>query len=129
MKKLFVTLTAVAMMVMAIGAVSAEEAADTVITETGYQVNFIDEDGDGVCDLFGEGGQGYGQGFIDEDGDGLCDITGLPMGEQGQAGAQAGAGAKVGGNESRGVGRSVDRGSRGARLQDGTGENEDCILN
>ena len=36
--------------------------------------NFVDEDGDGVCDLRGTGrGQGNGPGFVDEDGDGQCD--------------------------------------------------------
>ena len=38
---------------------------------------FIDEDGDGVCDNWtGSGRCGNGQGFIDEDGDGLCDNCG-----------------------------------------------------
>lgn len=41
--------------------------------------NFIDEDGDGLCDNWAGGGSGRcgnGQGFIDEDGDGLCDNCG-----------------------------------------------------
>ena len=40
--------------------------------------NFVDEDGDGVCDNWTGGGGwcGNGQGFIDEDGDGLCDNCG-----------------------------------------------------
>ncbi len=50
------------------------------------QVNFIDTDGDGICDNFvdsdGDGkcdhcaGLGSGTGFIDEDGDGKCDNAG-----------------------------------------------------
>jgi hypothetical protein len=36
--------------------------------------NFIDEDGDGMCDLSNTGrGQGTGSGFEDADGDGVCD--------------------------------------------------------
>ena len=39
--------------------------------------NFVDEDGDGVCDNWtGSGRCGNGQGFIDQDGDGLCDNCG-----------------------------------------------------
>ena len=40
--------------------------------------NFIDEDGDGVCDNWtgGSGRCGNGQCFIDEDGDGVCDNCG-----------------------------------------------------
>ena len=34
---------------------------------------FIDEDGDGVCDVCGGEGQGA---FVDEDGDGVCDLCG-----------------------------------------------------
>ena len=41
--------------------------------------NFIDEDGDGLCDNWAGGGSGRcgnGQCFIDEDGDGVCDNCG-----------------------------------------------------
>ena len=44
--------------------------------------NFIDEDGDGLCDNWAGGGGwcGNGQCFIDEDGDGVCDNwTSRPM--------------------------------------------------
>ena len=49
---------------------------------------FVDEDGDGLCDICGSAaGEGYGAGgglgangagsqFVDEDGDGLCDLAG-----------------------------------------------------
>jgi len=37
--------------------------------------NFVDEDGDGICDHDGTG-QGQGSGFVDEDGDGVCDHAG-----------------------------------------------------
>jgi hypothetical protein len=42
---------------------------------------FVDEDGDGLCDVCGGlPGEGYGQ-FVDEDGDGLCDVCGEALGE------------------------------------------------
>ncbi|GAB4281314.1 MAG: hypothetical protein Kow0080_34780 [Candidatus Promineifilaceae bacterium] len=67
-----------------------------------YGPNFVDEDGDGVCDVCGGVPQGgmYGNGrrygaaggqpnFVDEDGDGVCDICGnMPYaGQNGAAGA------------------------------------------
>jgi hypothetical protein len=46
----------------------------------GQGAGFVDEDGDGVCDLMGSGGRGQfgrrmggGPGFVDENGDGVCD--------------------------------------------------------
>ena len=55
----------------------------------GVGTAFVDEDGDGQCDLMGTGqaGQGYGprgfgaQGanFVDEDGDGVCDLVGSDL--------------------------------------------------
>lgn len=52
----------------------------------GPGMNFIDEDGNGICDRFEHGqnmhqnmgrnmgrGMGHGQHFMDEDGDGICD--------------------------------------------------------
>ena len=36
--------------------------------------NYVDEDGDGICDNYQSGQcHGYGEGFVDEDGDGICD--------------------------------------------------------
>ncbi|RMD47865.1 MAG: hypothetical protein D6835_06935 [Candidatus Thermofonsia bacterium] len=67
-----------------------------------YGPNFVDEDGDGVCDVCGGVPQGdmYGNGrrfgaagqhpnFVDEDGDGVCDICGNEpyAGPNGAAGA------------------------------------------
>ena len=37
---------------------------------------FVDQDGDGACDHAGKGGCGRGQGFSDQDGDGVCDHAG-----------------------------------------------------
>ena len=58
--------------------------------QDGINDNFIDADGDGVCDLtglpVGSGGfidvneDGVNDNFVDADGDGLCDLTGLPVG-------------------------------------------------
>jgi len=40
----------------------------------GMRGRFVDEDGDGVCDLRGtDQGHEHGRGFVDEDGDGVCD--------------------------------------------------------
>ena len=43
----------------------------------GQYCQFVDEDGDGICDNYGTGrcgmGLGNGTGFIDADGDGICD--------------------------------------------------------
>ncbi len=53
--------------------------------------NFVDNDGDGVCDYAGNGqmgrrgmagqgqGTGMGAGFVDNDGDGVCDYAGSGM--------------------------------------------------
>jgi len=72
------------------------------------QTGFVDEDGDGVCDLCGNvPGSGEGANFIDEDGDGVCDNCGSVIG--GQAG-----GYRTG--EGKGT---MDR----DRLNDGSGEN------
>ena len=61
--------------------------------------NFIDENGDGICDLYQGGGQGIGRqagvrgqgglgNFVDADGDGVCDNAGSGM-------RGAGRGARV----------------------------------
>ena len=52
---------------------------DEVPTNDEAVYSFVDEDGDGVCDNYTEGGKGLGYGrgsgenFVDEDGDGICD--------------------------------------------------------
>jgi hypothetical protein len=61
---------------------------------------FVDEDGDGICDLAGTGqGQGTGPGYEDADGDGVCDHAGT--GQQGQQG-QRGQRGQRGGQGMRG---------------------------
>jgi len=53
-----------------------DEAAPATQT---LSTNFIDENGDGICDNWQAGGQSLGLGkgnrenFVDEDGDGVCD--------------------------------------------------------
>jgi hypothetical protein len=37
------------------------------------RTNFIDGNGDGICDNRQSGGQSTGNGYVDEDGDGICD--------------------------------------------------------
>ncbi|RMF70161.1 MAG: hypothetical protein D6743_00720, partial [Calditrichaeota bacterium] len=54
------------------------------VTPWGRGMNFVDEDGNGICDRFeqGRGGRHSGPGmrqgrhFVDEDGDGMCDYRG-----------------------------------------------------
>ncbi|MCD6307874.1 MAG: hypothetical protein J7M24_02625 [Candidatus Latescibacteria bacterium] len=48
---------------------------------------FVDEDGDGVCDNhvageYGRKGLGNGANFVDEDGDGICDFAGTGRGQR-----------------------------------------------
>jgi len=103
-------LSLLAILVVGVSMVAAQGPAggDTPVAPG---ANFIDEDGDGQCDLCGSdqagnGGAGYGQGyglhgngaaganFVDEDGDGQCDLMGTGVTGQGQGfGAQSGNGA------------------------------------
>lgn len=51
--------------------------------QTTRALNFIDENGNGICDRFeqmqriGPGANGRGRNFVDEDGDGICDHRGV----------------------------------------------------
>lgn len=38
--------------------------------------NYVDADGDGVCDNLGTGTCGQGRNYVDADGDGVCDNLG-----------------------------------------------------
>ena len=77
--------------------------------------NFVDADGDGVCDNWGSGNQrlrtpgcglGQGQGFIDADNDGVCDNW------NGQgAGVQRGQGRGLGQGQGQGHGNGNGNGS------------------
>lgn len=76
--------------------------------------NFVDADGDGVCDNWGSGNQrlrtpgcglGQGQGFIDADNDGVCDNW------NGQcAGVQRGQGRGLGQGQGQGQGHGNGNG-------------------
>lgn len=77
--------------------------------------NFVDADGDGVCDNWGSGNQrlrtpgcGLGQGFIDADNDGVCDNW------NGQgAGVQRGQGRGLGQGQGQGQGHGNGNGNGG----------------
>ena len=110
----------------AIMALAAEAAPQTAPSQTDEQApvafgpNFIDEDGDGVCDNYascpGRRGQGYAPNFIDRDGDGVCDNYPTRAQFQGRGYVQQrspGLG-RVGPGYGRGYGRWAGRG-RGAR--------------
>lgn len=71
MKKAFVGILAATAAVI-IGTTSAFAAAQG----TGYRRNFVDADGDGICDNAGRGEAGCGRYFVDADGDGICDNAG-----------------------------------------------------
>ncbi len=63
------------------GAQYVDEDGDGVCDNIGDRPEFVDEDGDGVCDNNcgrGRGGCGCGGNgnFVDEDGDGICDNIG-----------------------------------------------------
>ncbi len=91
--------------------------------------NFVDADGDGVCDNWGSGNQrlrtpgcglGQGQGFIDADNDGVCDNwngqgTGLGQGfidadNDGVCDNWNGQGAGVQRGQGRGLGQGQGQG-------------------
>ena len=81
MKKIVVLVVALAM-ILSFAAVAY--GTDEVVNgrQFGYtnrvQRQFVDEDGDGICDNTGlRAGNGMRNGFIDEDGDGICDNGGF----------------------------------------------------
>lgn len=51
--------------------------SETVAAETETGVNYVDADGDGICDNYDGTSNGYGNGcgagYVDADGDGVCD--------------------------------------------------------
>ena len=79
--------------------------------------NFVDADGDGVCDNWGSGNQrlrtpgcglSQGAGFVDADGDGVCDNW------NGQgAGVQRGQGRGLGQGQGQGQGHGNGNGNGG----------------
>ncbi len=87
MKRLLIVLSVVAV-VLTVGGVWAFAAwAQGPATGTPTPTRpFVDEDGDGLCDVCG---RAPGQGPVDEDGDGVCDLnaTGQGCGMMRRAGA------------------------------------------
>ncbi|MBK8047074.1 MAG: hypothetical protein IPK16_08100 [Anaerolineales bacterium] len=106
-RKLMVPVFAALAMVMVMG--TAAFAADAPVAQpsvAGQCVNFVDADGDGVCDNAGQQlGQGSGQpavqgtglglntndAFVDADGDGVCDNLGTQVPLRDGTGSQNGA--------------------------------------
>ena len=84
--------------------------------------NFVDADGDGVCDNWGSGNQrlrtpgcglGQGAGFVDADGDGVCDNwNGQGAGVQRGQGRGLGQGQGQGHGNGNGNGGGWGRGNR-----------------
>ncbi len=66
-KKLFATMMAIAVSVSCI-----TPAAVSRGNGRGRALNYVDANGDGICDYFGTG-RGCGRWFTDANGDGICD--------------------------------------------------------
>lgn len=66
MKKAFLGILG-AIIAVSVGTTSAFAAG------SGARRNFIDTDGDGVCDNYGDRPSKGSKNFVDEDGDGICD--------------------------------------------------------
>lgn len=72
---------------------------------------YVDENNDGVCDYYGTGG--YGCKFADEDGDGVCDFYGVRHDGYGRNFVDADDDGVCDNN--RGYGLGMGRGFRGGR--------------
>ena len=84
-RNILIALTVIAILALGVSLAAADELTAPVTPGT----NFVDADGDGVCDLYGSQaamGQNRGQaamsggsqlGFVDADADGVCDNAGL----------------------------------------------------
>ncbi len=103
----------------------ANVVGETAVAPNGPGDNFIDEDGDGICDTCGNTpGTGAGNGagnFVDEDGDGICDDCGIAPGDgtgnqYGRQSANSGQSktGNGGGNRRGGNGGQGNRGGQGA---------------
>jgi len=87
-KRIFLVLLVLGLFAFGASYAFAQTIPDNVPTP-----DFVDADGDGVCDNLGSRttGRGYGHqnnsesaGFVDADGDGVCDNLGTMSGAQGQ---------------------------------------------
>ncbi len=114
--------------------------AETAVTQNDPGNNFVDEDGDGICDTcgsvpgMGNGSQhgAAGSNFVDENGDGICDdggnIPGTGTGNQHGSGSGTGTGTaphdgtgnqygRQGGGKGQGGNGNHGQGSRGQQNQ------------
>ena len=132
-KTIVITLSVIAILLLGTSLAMAYESPEEYVPAAAPQEvqgpNFIDGDGDGICDLAGTGlagtGQGFGpngfqngtcgENFVDENGDGVCDLaseglagTGQGLGRQGRMGNGLGQGQGLG----QGLGRG--RNAQGA---------------
>lgn len=131
MKKFAVIgLSLLAVLLVSVSLAAAQEPVDDG-APVAPGVNFIDEDGDGQCDLYGTdqagngragAGQGYcsrgngaaGANFVDENGDGICDLAGSDQAGGGQGFGQQGRGGNGSrGGAGNGLGRGMGQGSWG----------------
>lgn len=77
MKKIITILTVLSLLLTAgLTAMAENDAAPAACPAGCTKANFVDANGDGVCDS-----------FVDADNDGVCDGCGLRQGNQGQRGA------------------------------------------
>lgn len=77
-KKIWITLSVAACVAVLAGCPTPATGDD--LWKTAFHDNFVDEDGDGVCDLcnFADvNNDGICDNFIDENGDGICDACGF----------------------------------------------------
>lgn len=78
---ILVGLALVAILAISVSLAAAQGADDGAVPPGGYGPNYVDADGDGVCDNCGSGYYGRmngngGANFVDADGDGVCDNCG-----------------------------------------------------
>lgn len=92
-KYAIIAISLIAIMVVGVSLAAAQEPVGAGVTAQ-PGANFVDEDGDGQCDLMDTGQsygpRGFGAGsanFVDENGDGQCDLMGTGQGGNGAAGA------------------------------------------
>ena len=106
-RKIIVWVMAAAVcMSMATPAAAASKKAARTASKTAskrtvrtVKYNYVDADGDGICDYFAQNGRGCGRYFVDADGDGICDNY-----TENGCGAGCGCGAGYGRGGGRGAG-------------------------
>jgi hypothetical protein len=82
MKRYFlIGLALVTILALNISFAVAQDTEPDPVPPNSNGVNFVDDNGDGICDNCGSGSRGamngnQGANFVDEDGDGICDNCG-----------------------------------------------------